>query len=117
MEETRAWSRILGAPEMISEQYDKLVGRIKRFGWNERKREKNFQNHKIDFLDARLVFDNPSFVHRSDRRGQIRYQVFGYLDGREIAVACTIEDDLCWIISARPASRKERRRYYDRVTG
>uniref|UniRef100_UPI003521DCE4 BrnT family toxin n=1 Tax=Rhodoplanes tepidamans TaxID=200616 RepID=UPI003521DCE4 len=71
----------------------------------------------MDFEDARAVFDGEVFIRRSDRHGETRYQVFGWIDGREVAVACTLRGDLCWIISARRARRDERRRFHDRVLG
>jgi len=90
---------------------------IKAFGWHDAKRERNLQIHKIDFTDVKDIFDGYTFVRRSDRHGEIRYQVFGYVQGREIAVACTVRGDLCWIISARRARRDERRKFFDRLAG
>ena len=86
-------------------------------GWNPKKREGILRDRKIDFDDARKIFDNYTFIRRSDRHGEIRYQVFGYLEGREITVVCTLRGPLCWIISARRASRAERRKYYNRLPG
>src|SRR5262245_27158483 len=57
-------------------------------------------------------FDGYTFIRRSDRHGEVRYQIFGYVRGREIAVACTLRGEQCWIISARRARQDERRKYY-----
>jgi len=92
-----------------------LFANIRDFDWNPRKRETNLRDHHIDFVDVRSIFDSYTFVRRSDRHGEIRYQIFGYLEGREIAVACTIRDSICWIISARRARRDERENYYARL--
>jgi hypothetical protein len=95
----------------------RLVAGIRGFDWNAKKRDSNLRVHKIDFEDVKEIFDGYTFARRSDRHGEIRYEVFGYADGREVAVAFTIRSDICWIISARRASRKERREFYHRLTG
>jgi uncharacterized DUF497 family protein len=91
-----------------------LFAQIVAFGWHEEKRAKNLRVHNIDFEDVKGIFDGYTFIRRSDRHGEIRYQVFGHIQGREIAVACTLRENgrLCWIISARRAERGERRKYY-----
>jgi uncharacterized DUF497 family protein len=100
---------------MIDENFERLLSQIAGFGWNPAKRVTNLRIHQIDFRDAKTIFDGYTFVRRSDRYGEVRYQVFGYLEGREIAVICTFVRDLCWLISARRARRDERRKYYDRL--
>ncbi|MFL9828573.1 BrnT family toxin [Rhodoplanes sp. SY1] len=102
---------------MTDSELQHLFAGISRFGWDPAKRASNLRNHKIDFDDARAIFDGDVFVRRSDRHGETRYQVFGWMAGREIAVACTLRGDLCWIISARRARRDERRKFYGRVPG
>jgi len=92
----------------------RLFAGIRDFGWDPLKRDSNLIVHKIDFDDVRRIFDGYIYVRRSDRHGEIRYQVFGYLDEKEIAVACAIRGTLCHIISARRARKDERRKYYDR---
>ena len=101
----------------MAEDVQQLFASIRDFGWNPKKRGINLRDHKIDFEDVRGIFDGYTFIRRSDRHGEIRYQIFGYVDGREVAVACTLRGDLCRIISARVASRKERREYYRRLAG
>ena len=76
-----------------------------------RKREINLRDHKIDFEDVKGIFDGYTFVRRSDRHGEIRYQIFGYVHGREVAVAFTVRGNVCWLISARRASRDERKKF------
>ena len=94
-----------------------LFARVRAFGWNEDKRASNLRVHQIDFEGVRSILDGDAFIRRSDRHGEVRYQIFGYVDGREVAVACTLREDVCWIISARRARRDERRKYYDRFAG
>ncbi len=97
---------------MIEDDYATLFARIRRFGWYPKKRESNLSDHKIDFEDVKGIFDGPTFIRRSDRHGEIRYQIFGYLFEREVAVACTLRGEVCWLISARPAHRSERRKHF-----
>jgi len=101
---------------MTEEDFDRLFAGVREFGWDPKKRESILLNRKIDFDDAREIFNDCTFIRRSDRHGEIRYQVFGYVKGREIAVVCTLRGSLCWIISARRAHKSERRKYYDRLS-
>ena len=101
---------------MADEGFDRLFAGVREFGWDPKKRESVLRDRDIDFDDAREVFNDYSFIRRSDRHGEIRYQVFGYVKGREIAVVCTLRGSLCRIISARRANYAERRKYYDRLS-
>jgi uncharacterized protein len=101
----------------MAEDFQRLVARIRGFGWDPKKRESNLRDHKIDFEDAKAIFDHYHTIRRSDRHGEIRYEVFGYVNDREVLAAFTIRGEVCWIISARRASRKERRELYHRLTG
>jgi uncharacterized protein len=101
----------------MAEDVQKLFAQVRGFDWNPRKREINRRDHKIDFADVKRIFDGYTFVRRSDRHGEIRYQVFGYLHGHEVAVAFTVRGEVCWIISARPARRDERQKFYQGLAG
>jgi uncharacterized DUF497 family protein len=101
----------------MAEDLQRLFANVRGFDWNARKREINLRDHKIDFEDVKGIFDGYTFVRRSDRHGEIRYQIFGYVHGREIAVAFTIRGDVCWLISARRANRSERQKYYAGLAG
>ena len=100
---------------MTDENLSELFALVRKFDWNPKKRASNLRDHKIDFEDMKGIFDGYTFVRRSDRHGEIRYQVFGY--GREAAVAFTIRGNVCWLISARRANRSERRKYYAGLAG
>jgi uncharacterized DUF497 family protein len=102
---------------MKDENLGDLFARIRTFEWDTKKRERNLRDHRIDFEDARAVFGNYAFIRRSDRGNEIRYQIFGYVDGREVAVACTIRENRCRIISARRARKDEREKYYRGLAG
>ena len=101
----------------MAENVQRLFAGVRDFGWNPKKRETNLRDHKIDFEDVRGILDGHTFIRRSDRHDEVRYQIFGYIEGREIAVACALRGTLCWVISARRARRDERRKYYDRFKG
>ena len=92
-----------------------VFGHIRAFEWDETKRQSNLRNHDIDFQDARRVIDGATFIRQSDRKGEIRYMVYGFLDQEEVVIICTFRGDSCRIISARRARRDERRKYHDRL--
>jgi hypothetical protein len=100
---------------MIEDDHAALFARIRRFGWDNRKRDQILREREIDFDDVRFVFDGPIAVRRSDRKGEARYMVFGFLDDVELVVICTLRGDLCWIILARRARRDERKKYHNRL--
>ena len=100
---------------MTEDEVERLFARIASFAWNESKRASNLRKHGIDFADVIGIFDTPALIHRSDRHGEIRYQIIGIVEGREVAVACAIQGESCRIISARRARRDERRAYHDHL--
>ena len=99
----------------MTEDVQRLFADVRDFGWDPKKRETNLRDHKIDFEDVGGILDGYTFIRRSDRHDEVRYQIFGYLQGREVAVACALRGSLFWVISARPARRDERRKYYNRL--
>lgn len=100
---------------MTGNEIERAFARIRSFEWDERKREQNWQRHGFDFDDVRTAINDYALIRRSDRHSETRYEVFGYLDDREIIVVCTIREDRCRIISARRARKDERRKYYSRL--
>lgn len=101
---------------VMAEDLDRLLAGVRDFGWQPSKRLPNLVDHKIDFTRVREIISSYTFIRRSDRYGEIRYQIFGYLEGREVSVACTIEGSVCHVLSPRPARKDERRKYYHRIT-
>ena len=100
---------------MAAENWSELFSHVRGFGWDNNKRDRILRERAIDFDDARFVFDGPTIVRRSDRKGETRYMVFGFLDGVEIVVICTLRGEVCWIISARRARRDERKKYHSHL--
>ncbi len=95
-----------------------------RFEWDEAKNLSNRRKHGVTFEEASQVFRDPLYVSVQDRAegGELRWQTLGLVeDLLLLTVAHTVRqerDDGTWvdvirIISARHATRKERRRYED----
>ena len=88
-----------------------------RFEWDPRKAEANCRKHGIDFEDAKRVFFDPlrrTGIEGNDH-GEIRWRTVGEIDRVVFVVSHTIREEgeieVIRIISARPASRRERREY------
>jgi uncharacterized DUF497 family protein len=100
----------------MTDDMQRLFAGIRKFGWDPNKRERNLREREIDFDDASYVFGGPTIIRQSDRKGEERYMVFGFLDDVEVVIVCTFRGDLCWIISARRARRDERKKYHNRLS-
>ncbi|HEV2149260.1 MAG TPA: BrnT family toxin [Longimicrobiaceae bacterium] len=96
-------------------------GSYEAFDWDEAKRLRTLEERGIDFADvARFFFGRvPFYRRRADRQGEERWQAFGPPWDKEagielLSVVYTERDDgsLCWIVSARAASAKERENYH-----
>jgi len=94
-----------------------------RFEWDEAKAESNLRKHGIDFDDAIEVFYDPHAVCEQDRvvDGEVRWQTIG-MAGDVLSckwrtrLRSRTSTKLIRIISARRATRKERRRYGQNYT-
>jgi len=89
-----------------------------RFAWDEAKAASNLRKHKVRFDDAMLVFGDAFAVMEQDRVAgeEVRWQTLGCPGGNLLLmVAHTVrnegEDEIIRIISARKATRRERKRY------
>jgi hypothetical protein len=85
------------------------------FEWNALKATANLRKHGISFDEAASVFFDPLSAtgddpdHSLDER---RFVIFGMSSsGRLLAVAHAQHDDAIRIITARPATRAERKLY------
>ncbi len=84
------------------------------FEWDERKRRANLAKHGVDFAAATKVFEDPILLERRDRRrdhGEPRFQAIGVSGNVVLLVAYTLRNGKIRIISARRATRRERKRY------
>ncbi len=88
-----------------------------RFEWDETKNRANTAKHGIGFETAKRIFDGLVFT-RPDRRrdyGEERYIGIGRVESAVIVVAYTKRRGCLRLISARPASRKERQAYREKA--
>lgn len=89
------------------------------FTWDPGKRARNLRDHKVAFEDAALVFLDPLHRTRQDRieDGEVRWQTMGTVGGVTVLLVAHLLDEdeggteRVRIISARKATRKERRRH------
>ena len=88
-----------------------------RFEWDERKAASNRDKHRISFEDAITAFDDPFALMAADAAHSTptedRRWLIGEADVGVLVVVFTVRmpGDIYRIISARRASRKERKRY------
>ena len=84
------------------------------FEWNENKREYNLEKHGIDFIDAVEIFDDPDRIEaESIRERERRCQTIGLVNDVVLFVVYTHRSKIKRIISARRASKNERKTYYE----
>jgi len=88
------------------------------FEWDEAKARSNERKHGVRFEDAMLAFADPYGMVDQDRieGGELRWQTLGMVGGLVLLlVAHTVreegQDEIIRIVSARRATRKERKRY------
>jgi hypothetical protein len=87
-----------------------------QFEWDAAKATANLAKHGLAFSVAVRVFADPHRLTVSDARqdyGEARHNTVGQIE--TLAVVCVTHTDRAGIvrlISARPASRKERNHYY-----
>lgn len=86
---------------------------IEGFQWDEANASKNWTRHKVSQTDAEQIFLNRPVVVTDARPGIEAWSfAFGRTDGHRLLTAVfTIRGPLLRVISARPVSRPERRRY------
>ena len=83
------------------------------YEWDETKAQKNRRDHGIDFADAATVFeDDLALTALDDASVEERFVTLG-MDamGRLLVVVYTWRGDCIRIISARKATKSERRHY------
>jgi uncharacterized protein len=88
------------------------------FEWDKKKNTANVRDHGIDFLDATLIFENPTIEAVDDREdyGEVRYAALG-LSGEMVlhVVYSRRGENVLRIISARKANRDDAERYYREI--
>ena len=84
------------------------------FEWDESKNQHNLEKHGIAFEDALSVFANSEALALEDKRrdyGEPRYVVLCPLQDVLVHVTYTVRGGNIRLISARRASRREKRDY------
>lgn len=85
-----------------------------RFQYDPRKAAANLEKHSVSFADAEGVFQDPLAltVEDPDAEGERRFVAVGLGSAGELLVVVYTErSEGCRLISARRATRKERKRY------
>jgi uncharacterized DUF497 family protein len=89
------------------------------FEWDLRKARSNLSKHAVSFEAASTVFSDPASLTISDPDHSLlepRHITMGLaFNGKLLVVAHTDRGDNIRIISARPASRKERKLYEEKA--
>ena len=84
------------------------------FEWDEQKREKNLQRHKLDFVAATQLFDGRPVISRlSPRDGEVRVMSTGIIAGKFYTVIWTEREETIRLISFRRARDEEAGHYFD----
>ena len=91
------------------------------FEWDDEKEKINIEKHGIDFSLAALVFEDENRIEIYDRihsETEDRYITIGSINGTVviIMVVYTERGDAVRLISARKATKQERRIYYNDCT-
>ncbi len=90
-------------------------GRMSRFEWDEDKNRANQRKHGISFEEASTIFDGPVLsLEDEGHQSEVRERSYGLIGG--VVVACVVHTDRdgkTRIISARKATRNERKHFDD----
>lgn len=90
-------------------------GILMEFEWDPEKARRNLSKHGVSFHEAATVFGDPLALTYSDpdhSGDEDRFLTFGHsAEGQLLVVSHTDREDRTRIISARRATRKERRLY------
>jgi len=85
------------------------------FEWDRRKDSANQRKHRVGFAEATTVFDDPLSVtipDPDDTAGDERFVIIGMSTERNLLIVVhTIRGERIRLISARPATKHERRNY------
>lgn len=86
------------------------------FEWDPKKATQNLSKHRVDLVDAVIVFDDDRAITLTDEHPtEDRYLTFGMdAQGRVLAVAYAVCGSVIRIISARKVTSRERAQYEDK---
>jgi uncharacterized DUF497 family protein len=90
-----------------------------RFEWDNNKAESNILKHGITFEEAVTVFADPYLLFTEDSKNSLREErewAIGESEkGSILVVIFTMRDEKIRIISARKATKRERKRYEEGI--
>jgi uncharacterized protein len=92
---------------------------VDEYEWDEAKAESNLWKHGVAFADAQRVFEDVFAMHSFDvdaGHGEERMVATGMVNGILLTVVYTERGARTRLISARKATRHERREYYRNQT-
>ena len=87
------------------------------FEWDEEKRRLTLRKHGVEFADAVTAFEDPDAITlpEDDSEGEERFVTLACdLFGRVLVIVYTWRGDAIRVISARKATRSERKQYGER---
>lgn len=94
--------------------FDDLEGCI-GFQWDEGNTDKNLEKHGVSDAECEQIFFNDPLVAGEDEehsQDEPRGFALGHTDaGRHLFVVFTVRNQLVRVISARPMTQREQRRY------
>jgi len=96
-----------------------ILFQVEGFEWDQSNIEKNWEKHRVSYLECEEVFFNqPLWVQEDEIHSKFepRYYVLGRSnDGRHLFIVFTIRRNKIRVISARNMSRRERRIYREQI--
>lgn len=88
------------------------------YEWDEAKRLRNIDRHRLDFEDVDLLFGGPHITGPAKTVGQeARMMAVGMIGDVHVTVIYTLRDSNTRVISLRRASYGERKRYQEIYEG
>ena len=96
-----------------------ILFQLEGFEWDQSNIEKNWEKHRVSYLECEEVFFNQPLLAQEDEihsKFEPRYYVLGRSnDGRHLFIVFTIRRNKIRVISARNMSRRERRIYREQI--
>jgi uncharacterized protein len=87
------------------------------FTWDDKKRASNLAKHGLDFEDARLVFDCPTFTFPDTRfdYDEERFVTIGLFNSDVVVLVHTENDHEIRIISMRKGTTNEQKIFFENI--
>jgi uncharacterized DUF497 family protein len=96
-----------------------ILSRVEGFDWDKGNIEKNWERHKVSFIECEEVFFNEPLIVQVDEvhsTTENRHYALGKTnDERYLFIVFTIRANKIRVISARDMSRRERRIYGEEI--